>query len=71
MLYREYDYEEIIKAVREDANEYNVNELGEWCVSNLNADWNGEYWTCDEFRVYPIHQTDAEGYIELIGYELR
>lgn len=65
-------YEELIKAVRENPSNENVNALGEWCDRELgNTDWNGEYYTCDEFRVYPIYEEKADGDFELIGYEVK
>ena len=72
LYYRPYDYKEIVEAVRQNPSEENVNELGKWCDSNLGGeyDWNGEYWTCDEFHVYPIEEEIREGVFKHVGYSL-
>lgn len=65
-------YEELINALRADRSEENINALGEWCDRELgNIDWNGEYWTCDEFRVYPVYKENSNDDFNLIGYEVR
>ena len=66
MKINRYSYAELRAAVEADANEENVNALGEWFESYGTEYWNGEYFDADGIKIYPIVSEDED--YELLGY---
>lgn len=66
MKINRYSYAELRAAVEADANEDNVNALGEWFESYGTEYWNGEYFDADGIKIYPIVSDDED--CELLGY---
>lgn len=74
-----YDYQELKnKALSTDATQNDINNLGEWFEQYEqygNKHWNGEYYSVDGRRLYPIYRRidddELEEQYEIIGYEIR
>lgn len=71
-----YDYEELKnKALTTDATQDDINALGEWFELYGDRYWNGEYYSVDNNRLYPIYQRidddELEEQYEIVGYELK
>lgn len=67
-----YDYQELrVAAIAPNANQDDINALGEWFSTYGTDSWNGEFYDCDDgIRLFPIyHEVDDD--FELIGYEIR
>lgn len=71
-----YDYQELKeKALSTDTTQADINNLGEWFEQYGNKYWNGEYYSVDNNRLYPIYQRidddELEEQYEIVGYEIR
>lgn len=67
------EYEELLAAATaQDADQDDIDALGDWFAANGNAYWNGEYYDADGIRLYPIIEWDDEtDQGETVGYEIR
>lgn len=71
-----YDYQELKeKALSTDSTQADINNLGEWFELYGDKYWNGEYYSVDDNRLYPIYKRidddELEEQYEIIGYEIR
>jgi hypothetical protein len=59
-------------ALKPNATQEEINELGEWFSQYGDMFWNGEYYDADDgVRVYPIYREVGEDEFELEGWEIR
>ena len=66
-----YSYAELRQAVEADPTPENVAALGEWLEKYDPRSWNGEYYSADGLRIFPIYtETEPDEY-EITGYEIR
>lgn len=67
-FYKEYRE----NALKPNATQEEINELGEWFSQYGDMFWNGEYYDADDgVRVYPIYREVGEDEFELEGWEIR
>lgn len=71
-----YDYQEFKeKALSKEATQEDINNLGEWFEQHGDKYWNGEYYSVDNNRLYPIYRRidddELEEQYEIVGYEIR
>ena len=71
-----YDYEELKeKVLSAEATQEDINNFGEWFEQYGDRYWNGEYYSVDDNRLYPIYRRiDDDGLeeqYEIVGYEIK
>ena len=71
-----YDYEELKeKVLSAEATQEDINNLGEWFEQYGDRYWNGEYYSVDDNRLYPIYRRidddELEEQYEIVGYEIK
>ena len=68
-----YSYEELkAKALAPDAEQHDIDNLGDWFVLYGDNYWNGEYFEIDSYnRLYPIYEEDEDGELVMLGFEIR
>ena len=71
-----YDYQELKeKALSVNATQEDIDNLGDWFERYGDRYWNGEYFTVDNNRLYPIYKRvdddELEEQYEIVGYEIR
>lgn len=67
------DYEKLLAAATaSDADQDDINALGEWLNANDSDAWNGEYYDADGLHLFPlIEWNDETDQGETVGYEIR
>lgn len=68
-----YSYDELrAKALSADAEQIDIDTLGEWFEEYGRDSWNGEYYDADGYMVFPVYsEPDEFDDVTIIGYELR
>ena len=68
-----YDYEELkAKAFSSSAVQQDLKNLGEWMERFADpADWDGDSWRIEGYRLYPFEQEISPDEWEVVGYELK
>lgn len=71
-----YDYEELKeKVLSAEATQEDINNLGEWFEQYGDRYWNGEYYSVDNNRLYPMYRRidddELEEQYEIVGYEIK
>lgn len=71
-----YDYQELKqKALSAEAAQEDINNLGEWFEQYGDRYWNGEYYSVDNNRLYPIYRRidddELEEQYEIVRYEIK
>lgn len=71
-----YDYQELKnKALSADVTQEDINNLGDWFEQYGDKYWNGEYYSVDGSRLYPIYRRidddELEEQYEIVGYEIK
>lgn len=71
-----YDYEELKeKVLSAEATQEDINNLGEWFEQYGDRYWNGEYYSVDDNRLYPIYRRidddELEEQYEIVKYEIK
>ena len=71
-----YDYEELKeKVLSAKATQEDINNLGEWFEQYGDRYWNGEYYSVDNNRLYPMYRRidddELEEQYEIVGYEIK
>jgi len=68
-----YEYSELrAAAIAQNANENDINDLGNWFALYGGAFWNGEYYDVDDGRrLFPVFDEIRPGEFYTIGYEFK
>lgn len=71
-----YDYEELKeKVLSAEATQEDINNLGEWFEQYGDRYWNGEYYSVDNNRLYPMYRRidddELEEQYEIVRYEIK
>lgn len=69
-----YEYPELKKKVEADPkNQKLLQRMTNWFWAYDSFGWNGEYYDCEDFRIYPVYRffDDEDKEPEFIKWELR
>ena len=66
-----YNYDELLKAVKENETEENINALAEWFEEYGRDYWNGEYYDADGIRLFPVYKEVDDDEFQIVGWEVR